>query len=180
MSIINRRQLLAAGALLSAFPFSALAAEDELFKLGLIEPAFEIEPKLDLPDLSGKTHQIADYLGRTLLVSFWATWCPPCRKEMPGLARLGRELDPDGFTVLAVNVGDRQDKIERFLGEFDHDGMTVLSDPRNSMASVWYLHGLPVTYLLDRTGKVRRAAIGDRVWDSEEMIAALRTLKSSG
>ncbi|MHA7776702.1 TlpA family protein disulfide reductase [Roseibium sp. M-1] len=176
MSIINRRQLLAAGALFSAFPLTTLAAEDELFRLGLIEPAFTIQPKLDLPDLSGKPHQIEDYSGRMLLVSFWATWCPPCRKEMPGLARLSRELGPEGFSVLAVNVGDSQDRIVRFLGEIDHDGMTFLSDPRNSMASVWYLHGLPVTYLLDRSGKVQRAAIGDRVWDSDDMLAALRSL----
>ena len=176
MATINRRQLLAGGALLAALPGTALAEENDLFRLGLIEPAFTIEPKLDLPDLTGKTHRIEDHAGEMLLVSFWATWCPPCRKEMPSLARLARELAPDGFTVLAVNVGDRQDRIEGFIGEIDHDGLTVLSDQRNAMPSVWYLHGLPVTYLLDRSGKVILAAIGDRVWDSAEMVSTLRGL----
>ena len=81
--------------------------------------------------------------------------------------------------MLAVNVGDRQDRIEGFLDEIDYDGLTVLMDTEKAMPSTWYLRGLPVTYILDGSGKVVLAAIGDRVWDSDEMIAALRSLKGA-
>jgi len=176
MTDISRRQLLSGSAALALAPAAAFAADTDYSTLGLQEPAFEIDPKLGLADLTGKTHRIGDHAGKVLLVSFWATWCPPCRKEMPSLARLGRNLGPEGYSVLAVNVGDREDKIRGFLDEIDSDGLTVLMDTDKSMPSTWYLRGLPVTYILDRSGKVTLAAIGDRVWDSEAMIAALRTL----
>ncbi|WP_370199220.1 TlpA family protein disulfide reductase [Roseibium sp.] len=179
MRQLNRRDLLAGSAAMALLPGTVFAAGNDFFRLGLAEPAFEIEPKLDLPDLDGTVHTLADYSGKILLVSFWATWCPPCRKEMPGLARLNRELGPEGFAVLAVNVGDRQDRIEGFLDEIDHDGLTVLMDTDKAMPSTWFLRGLPVTYVLDGTGKVTLAAIGDRVWDSVEMISALRSLKTA-
>ncbi|TYC77991.1 TlpA family protein disulfide reductase [Stappia sp. BW2] len=179
MTHLNRRDLLAGSAAMALLPGTAFAAGDKFFRLGLAEPGFTIQPKLDLPDPDGTVHTLSDYSGKVLLVSFWATWCPPCRKEMPGLARLGQELGPEGFEVLAVNVGDRQDRIEGFLDEFDHDGLTVLMDTDKAMPSTWFLRGLPVTYILDGTGKVILAAIGDRVWDSDEMISALRTLKST-
>lgn len=179
MRHLNRRAVLAGSAALALLPGTVVAAENDFFRLGLAEPAFALDPKLDLPDLGGTVHTLSDYSGKILLVSFWATWCPPCRKEMPGLARLNRELGPEGFTVLAVNVGDRQDRIENFLGQIDHDGLTVLMDTEKAMPSTWFLRGLPVTYILDGNGKVVLAAIGDRVWDSDEMVAALRTLKSS-
>lgn len=174
MTGISRRHLLAAGAALAVTPASAYAAGTDLRHLGLLEPAFDIDPKLDLADLEGATHRIGDYAGKVLIVSFWATWCPPCRKEMPSLARLNRELGPEGFEVLAVNVGDREDRVMGFLDEIDSDGLTVLMDPGKSTPSTWYLRGLPMTYILDRTGKVALAAIGDREWDSDEMITGLR------
>jgi len=174
MTEITRRRFLAGGTALALAPTPALGADNR--KLGLLEPAFEISPKLDLADLSGETHRTGDYAGKVLVVSFWATWCPPCRKEMSSLARLSRELGPDDFAVLAVNVGDRDDRIRDFLEEIDSDGLTVLLDSDKTMPSTWYLRGLPVTYILNRSGQVVLAAIGDRVWDSEDMMAALRSV----
>jgi thiol-disulfide isomerase/thioredoxin len=180
MTIVSRRNLLAGGAALAAtLPVRALAAAPGYRHLGLAEPAFAIDPKLGLPDLKGSAHGIEDHRGKLLLVSFWATWCPPCRKEMPSLARLGRELGPEDAAVLAVNVGDGQDRIRDFLDKIDHDGLTVLLDIDKTMPGTWFLRGLPVTYVLDRSGKVVLAAIGDRVWDSPEMVAALRQVGES-
>ena len=95
---------------------------------------------------------------------------------MPSLARLSRTLGPEDYAVLAINVGDREDRIKGFLDQIDSDGLTVLLDNDKSTPSTWFLRGLPVTYILDGSGKVALAAIGDRVWDSDEMVAAIRSV----
>ncbi|TYC48271.1 TlpA family protein disulfide reductase [Rhodobacterales bacterium] len=173
---IDRRAFLGGCALAMTATFPAVAASDDLRALGLAKPAFAIEPELGLPDLAGNMHDVSDYAGKTVVVSFWATWCAPCRKEMPTLARLGRELGNEKFAVLAVNVGDGEDRIGAFIDEFDHQGLTVLLDSDKAMPGTWYLRGLPVTYVLSPSGEVILAAIGERVWDSPEMIAKLRDL----
>ena len=171
---MNRREILAASALLVA-GVPALAEDTTNFRsLGLAEPAFSVDATLNIPDLTGAIHQLEDYRGKTVVVSFWATWCPPCRKEMPTLARLGRELGTDDYAVLAVNVGDREDKIRAFLDQIDHEGMTILLDNDKDMPTKWFLRGLPVTYIIDMNGEVALGAIGERVWDSPEMIAGIR------
>lgn len=176
MTDFTRRTLLAGSAAMALAPGAAFADNQSFRSLGLVEPAFEINPLLDLPDLTGTQHQLADYSGRTTLVSFWATWCPPCRKEMPSLARLSRALGNEDYAVLAVNVGDREDRIRGFLDQIDSDGLTVLLDNDKSTPATWFLRGLPVTYILDGTGKVALAAIGDRVWDSDEMVTAIKAV----
>ncbi|MBN9671937.1 TlpA disulfide reductase family protein [Roseibium aggregatum] len=177
MGLINRRDVLVGGTLLAVTAGRAQAGEEELHKLGLARPPFAIDdPVLNVPDLAGAVHRIEDYRGKTVVVSFWATWCPPCRKELPTLAGLSRELAPDRFAVLAVNIGDNQNKIQSFLDRIDHDGLPVLMDKSGKLSGKWYLRGMPVTYVVDGSGDVILAAIGERVWDSPEMIAALTSL----
>lgn len=173
---LNRREILAGSAALALAATPAMAEQADFRKLGLAEPAFDVDAVLDLPDLAGNIHQLEDYRGKTVVVSFWATWCPPCRKEMPTLARLGRELGTDDFAVLAVNVGDRRDKVLAFLEEIDHDGMSILIDNDKNTPAKWFLRGLPVTYIIDAGGKVALGAIGERVWDAPEMIAGIRSV----
>ncbi|MCV0429251.1 MAG: TlpA family protein disulfide reductase [Roseibium sp.] len=174
---LNRREILGACAVLAATGLPAYADNAHLQYLGLAKPALTIEtPELNVPDLAGKIHQVKDYEGKTVLVSFWATWCPPCRKEMPTLARLSRELGTDDFAVLAVNVGDKQEKIQAFLDEIDHDGLPVLMDQKTDLPGKWFLRGLPVTYVLTPDGQVAYGAIGERVWDSPAMISGIRSI----
>ncbi|MEO9530628.1 TlpA disulfide reductase family protein [Roseibium sp.] len=176
MTGLTRRDILGGAAALALMPSAAVASSPDFRSLGLARPAFEIDPKLDLTDLDGTRHRIGDYRGKVLAVSFWATWCPPCRREMPALARLARELGRDDFAVLAVNVGDREDRIRAFLDEIDDDGLTVLMDTGKTMPGIWYLRGLPVTYILNGSAEVILAAVGDRVWDAPEMVTALKEL----
>ncbi|WP_305987806.1 TlpA disulfide reductase family protein [Roseibium sp. MMSF_3544] len=173
---LSRREMLVGSAALAASATPAFSQEVDFRSLGLAEPAFKVNAELNIPDLAGKVHQLQDYQGKTVVVSFWATWCPPCRKEMPTLARLGRELGTDDYAVLAVNVGDRQDKIQAFLDEIEHEGMSILLDNDKEMPAKWFLHGLPVTYIVDTNGKVALGAIGERVWDAPEMIAGIRSV----
>lgn len=173
----SRRDVLAGAAALLATGGSATAGTQNLRHLGLASPPLTIEaPELDIPDLQGVLHKVADYRGKTVVVSFWATWCPPCRKEMPALARLSRELGSNDFAVLAVNIGDRETKIRSFLDQIDHDGLPILMDLKSELPSKWFIRGLPVAYILDGSGKVIYGAIGERVWDSPEMISGLRSL----
>ncbi|MEM8702076.1 MAG: TlpA disulfide reductase family protein [Pseudomonadota bacterium] len=173
---LSRREIVVGSAAIAVAGTPSFAQETDLRALGLAEPAFNVDAELNIPDLTGAVHQLEDYRGKTVVVSFWATWCPPCRKEMPTLARLGRELGTDDYAVLAVNVGDRQDKIEAFLNQIDHEGMAILLDNKKDMPSKWFLRGLPVTYIVDANGKVALGAIGERVWDAPEMIAGIRSV----
>ncbi|WP_420336654.1 TlpA family protein disulfide reductase [Roseibium sp.] len=174
---IDRRSLLAALTLLLASGHGAFANADRLRRLGLAEPPIAIRaPELNVPDLQGALHRVEDYRGKITVVSFWATWCPPCRKEMPALARLSRELDAERFAVLAVNVGDKEDKIRSFLEKIDHAGLPILMDTGSELPSKWYIHGLPVTYVLDADGQVVYGALGERVWDSPDMVSGLKSL----
>jgi len=174
---VDRRQILG-GLAATALTFKpAFATGSDLRSLGLVRPPVAIDaPELNVPDLSGTIHRIEDYRGRTVIVSFWATWCPPCRKEMPTLARLGRELDSERFAVLAVNVGDAEDRVRKFLAQVDLGDLPVLLDRKSELASKWFIRGLPVTYLLDDAGKVIYGAIGERVWDSPAMVTGLKSL----
>ncbi|WP_428648769.1 TlpA disulfide reductase family protein [Roseibium sp.] len=177
MRLLNRRDMVMGLAATAALSGPAFASEPEFRRLGLAEPPFAIDTaELGVPDLDGRIHSLEDYRGKTLIVSFWATWCPPCRKEMPTLARLNRELGSDKFAVLAVNVGDKDKKVRAFLEQAELDGLPILIDDKGTLPGKWYLRGLPVTYILNGSGDVILGAIGERVWDAPEMIAALKGL----
>ncbi|WP_205602564.1 TlpA disulfide reductase family protein [Chelativorans alearense] len=136
-------------------------------------------PELDIPDLAGNLHRLADYQGKVLVVAFWAAWCPPCRKEMPSLARLSRSLPADRFAILAVNLGDGPERIGNFLDRVDHSGLPILTDQASKLASAWHVRGLPVSYVLDPAGQVTYAVMGSLEWDSPAVRAQLLDLGAS-
>ncbi len=131
-------------------------------------------PALSVPDLAGMLHRIEDYRGRTLVVSFWATWCAPCQVEMPSLARLARQVPADELVVLAVNLGDKRERIDEFLGKVDTEGLQILSDADNALADPWHVVGLPVTYVVAPDGRLSLVALGAREWDEAAMVERLR------
>ena len=142
-------------------------ASDDVAGAGLVAVPEPIEaPEIGLADLDGNIRRIADYRGKVVVISFWAAWCAPCRREMPSLARLNRELPPDDFAVLAVNLGDDHDRIREFLAQIDHDGLPILADEHSGLAKAWNIYGLPVSYVVDRAGQIRFGVLGAREWDS--------------
>ena len=169
MTAIGRRGILLAGLLCAAassdFATVPARAGSDFVEMNIPSETLD----LGIADMDGQVHALKDYRGKVLVVSFWATWCPPCRKEMPSLARLSRALPPDRFSVVAVNMGDRRDRVETFLGEIDHAGLPVLLDEKNALATQWYLRGLPVTYILDPSGDLRLGVFGARDWDNPEI-----------
>jgi len=122
-------------------------------------------PGFALQDLEGRTHRLEDYRGRVVLVNFWATWCEPCRAEMPSIERLRADLGDRPFSVLAINLAEPRSRIEKFLAAMPL-GFPVLLDRDTAVAKAWRARILPATYLVDRNGRVRQVHFGELDWSS--------------
>jgi thiol-disulfide isomerase/thioredoxin len=122
-------------------------------------------PPFALEDLAGRTHRLADYRGKVVLVNFWATWCEPCRAEMPSLGRLHAALADRPFVVLAVNLGEPVSRIKKFLAGTPLE-FPVLLDRDTAVAKAWRARLLPATYLVGRDGRIRQVRFGELDWSS--------------
>jgi thiol-disulfide isomerase/thioredoxin len=128
---------------------------------------------------------LADFSGRAVLLNLWATWCVPCRAEMPALDRLQAELGGDAFEVVAVNVDVRNEARARaFLGEIGVDRLAFYSDPSlgvfNNLKRRGHAFGLPATILIDSEGCAIGFLGGPAAWDSEEAKDLIRAALASG
>jgi thiol-disulfide isomerase/thioredoxin len=123
-------------------------------------------PPLVLQDLNGRTHRLADYRGKVVLVNFWATWCEPCREEMPSIERLRQSLAGKPFEVLAVNIGEPLGRIERFLEKMPL-GFPMLLDRDTGVAKAWKARVVPATFLVGPDGRIRYVHYGELDWSSE-------------
>jgi peroxiredoxin len=112
-----------------------------------------------LSDLSGKQVRLSDFRGRPVLINAWATWCPPCRAEMPDLHRLYQEHQEEGFVVLAINSGEEAGQVRQFIQQ---SGFTfpVLLDSGNNLLDALGIRNLPTSILIDRDGTVRAMQVG--------------------
>lgn len=124
-------------------------------------------PTLELRDLEGATHRLADYRGKVVLVNFWATWCEPCREEMPSLERLRQALEGKPFVVLAVNVGEGGRVAGDYMKTLSH-GFTVLLDRDGRTTKAWGARILPATIVLGADGKERIRHVGALDWSGAE------------
>lgn len=129
-----------------------------------------------LPDPTGREHSLSEYRGRVVLVNFWATWCAPCREEMPAMDRLYRAQADRGLEILAVHAGPGGAAMREFLQRIPVS-FTVLVDADLELRG-WLVPALPTTILVDRHGRTIYRALGPRAWDSEEMQSFLREVLS--
>ena len=134
-------------------------------------------PSLALPDIDGKTVDLASYRGKLVLVNFWATWCPPCRKEFPSLGRVRKIFTPSEFEVLAVNVGEDPETVFSFTGTSD---FPVLFDRDAQAMARWPVKGLPTTLVVDRQGRLALRAVGGREFDDPAIVTQLMELLKQG
>ena len=132
-------------------------------------------PALELVDLDGATHRLADYRGSAVLVNFWATWCAQCREEMPSIERLRRALDGRRFAVLAVNVGEGA-RVARDFAEKMPLGFTFLLDRDTRTAKAWGARVLPASFVVGPDGAVRYRYFGALDWSREDVRAAISAL----
>jgi thiol-disulfide isomerase/thioredoxin len=137
-------------------------------------------PPLSFAEQSGKTVTLAEFRGRPVLVNLWATWCVPCLKEMPSLARL--QAQRTGLTILAISEDRRgEELVGPFLEQHDIKGLAIYLDPKSAVAHALGVGGLPTSFLIDRDGKILGELEGGAEWDSSEMAKVLdRYLAAKG
>ena len=127
-------------------------------------------PALQLADIAGRKHNLADYRGKVVLVNFWATWCEPCREEMPSMQRLKKRFGDKPFVVMAVNVGEGETRIQEYLDRSAFD-FIVLRDHSSVAMKAWKAKGLPASFIVGPDGRVRYSHLGELNWDDEKLIA---------
>lgn len=134
-----------------------------------------VTPKLVLKDLQGETQDLARYRGKVVLLNFWATWCAPCIKEMPSLARVADKLAGEPFALLTVNFGENAKRVEGFIDKLGI-ALPVLLDSDMNASKAWVEKGLPTTYLIGADGRIRYQILGELEWDSPEVEERIRDL----
>jgi thiol-disulfide isomerase/thioredoxin len=132
-------------------------------------------PPLALEDLEGRSHSLDSYRGKVVLINFWATWCEPCREEMPSIERLRHSLDGRPFVVLAVNLAEPRSRIRGYLEKIPLR-FTVLLDRDTSAAKAWKARILPATYVVGPDGKIRYSYVGELDWSQEKVRRAIASL----
>lgn len=140
------------------------------------------EPRKDVAafafkDGTGAEKTLADFKGRVVLLNLWATWCAPCRKEMPDLAKLQKELGGPGFEVVALSL-DRKgaDASSAFLKETGAESLALYTDSESKALAAVNALGLPATLLIDKDGKEAARLLGPANWASDEAKAMIRAL----
>ena len=141
---------------------------DEAFReLEVIRPSRQkLADDFSLPMADKTTFRLRDHHGKTVLINFWATWCPPCLAEMPAMERLWQQHRDSGFIMVAVSVDSDPAKVAPFVAEHKLTFPIVL-DPRMEVAAQYGVGALPSSFLVDRTGNLAGLAIGPRAWDND-------------
>lgn len=132
-------------------------------------------PDFELIDTEGNTHRLSDYRGKTVIINFWTTWCPPCREEIPSMNRAYEALAGENVEILAINMGEDEDTIFIFTADYPAD-FPLLLDRGGVVIAEWPVKGLPTTYVVAPDGSIAYRAIGGREWDDPAFLEQIRAL----
>jgi thiol-disulfide isomerase/thioredoxin len=163
--------------ILGANPVAADVAalrDGDMKKLMLLEEPVAV-PEAVLLDAEDGEHALADYKGKWVVLNFWATWCAPCRREMPSLERLQAAM-PDLAVVPVATGRNAVEGIKRFFEEAGVKTLPILRDPQSDLAHAMGVMGLPVTVIINPEGEEVARLIGDAEWDSDSAKAVLAAL----
>ena len=164
-------------AMLVSLAAAAAAAEDPFRSMNLFRPArLTAAGDFSLRAVDGKTTvKLADHRGKVVLLNFWATWCPPCREEMPSMQRLYERYRDRGLVVVAVAVDRDAAGVAAFVKQ-QRFTFAVGQDPDSVVADLYRATYMPATFLVDRQGHVAAAAAGPRDWDTTPSYAVIESL----
>jgi thiol-disulfide isomerase/thioredoxin len=127
-------------------------------------------PTFRLSDLTGQVFTLEELQGKIVFLNFWATWCPPCRAEMPGMEKLFQRMQGKDFVMLAINFQEGPEQVQEFIAQFQLH-LPALLDTDGTVGTAYKVTGLPTTFILDRRGRIIASVIGPREWDSEASYA---------
>jgi peroxiredoxin len=148
-----------------------------------------VAPDISTYDLQGTPRSLADYRGKVVLLNIWATWCTPCKAEMPSMQRLYEEIQDEDFQVLAVSIDrapsedDPTNPLDGKLRSFaDSLGLTftILHDPSGEITTAYQSTGVPESFVLDRQGIIVERITGPRSWDDPQGIELIRSVLEGG
>jgi peroxiredoxin len=149
---------------------------DRLIAAGLGVPKEPIAAEdFELASLAGAQVKLSDYRGKVVFLNFWATWCPPCRGEMPSMQRLYQKLADRGLEILAVDLQEPKDTVRTFVKDKSLT-FTVLLDDSGAVGGAWGAQSIPTTYLIDRAGGILARSVGGREWDTADMVALFEAI----
>lgn len=163
-----------------SFSVSAMDASNALFNLGISVAKSPLDTiDFQLEDLYGTTRSLSSFQGKVVFLNFWATWCGPCRSEMPSMQKLYDELKDEGLEIVAVDLQEGKDQVKRFV---DNGKLTfpVLLDKDGQTGAVYGARSIPTTYLIDRKGSIFARVIGAREWHTPEIVSVFRDILENG
>jgi peroxiredoxin len=171
-------------AVLSLFVAMALSASSHAGSMtsvaqrGIVKPG-EPAPNFQLRDMKGRIVSLSDLRGKVVLLNFWATWCGPCRVEMPAMERLYRTYDRKDFEILAVSTDAQGAAVTRPFQEENKLTFPILHDSDFRVGLSYGARTLPMTFMVDRQGVVRQHIFGARDWEAPEARQLIEMLMKS-
>lgn len=186
-SLSPKRALVAAiAAALLALPLHALFSEAPAetrawYASGLEALGFSVFPRpVDVPDftvqaLGGKAAKLSDQRGKIVILNFWATWCPPCRAEMPAIEGLWKKNKDKAFTVMGLSVGEKAGAVADFIRKEGYS-YPIYLDPSGDIGGQFGARSIPTTYVLDKSGKAIAGKVGGAAYDSPKAVALFAEL----
>jgi peroxiredoxin len=145
--------------------------QTQLSELGFRLPNRTVEaPDFTLEALDGESRSLSSYRGKLVFLNFWATWCPPCRAEMPSMQTLYDTLGTDDFEIVAVNLQEGAGPVESFVDEHGYT-YPVLLDSSGRTGGMYGVRSIPSTFLIDRDGTLLGMFVGGREWDTPDVLA---------
>ena len=181
MPVLLKRVVIAAMlSLMSIVSADPTLAGDPFVSLRMSRlPAGSMAVPFALTTLDGKVVKSSELAGKVVLVNFWATWCGPCKEEMPSLARLQKQLDPTQFALMTVTTDLQRQGIAHFLSQLGVS-LPVLFDEDQEVSRSFMVRGLPTTIVIAQDGTLAGRAVGPRAWDSPEAVAVMQQVMENG
>lgn len=131
---------------------------------------------LSFPNVEKQEIQLSEFKGKVILLNFWATWCPPCVKEMPSMQRLYDQFPKQDFEIVAISAGESQAAVESFMMGLETElTFPILLDEQGRTFKDFGIRGLPMSFLFDREGKLIKTISGSREWDEEREIQLIKS-----